>query len=241
MNSKTGVVTGATPVSGATGSTYTVPTTGTADSGFYYCVVEFFNERVTGEDTVYKMSAAVSVDVIPAPIADMSVLVTLKTNDGQRVQYVQAVKATDAVNGWVTLTPDLSKLTEGSDYDDTNVSQMVYFVAGSTNNSVEFTVNRVKFAVTADTDYVTGGKADVQVDSPAGHVGNDDTVVIKFTPKDTGWSDGNKTGFKAKINDGTPTSVSATYHTDNGTYFLVSVPVTGVSDDFTITVSWSAS
>ena len=230
VNSKTGVVTGAAPVSGATSSTYTVPTTSTADSGFYYCVVEFFNERVTGEDTVYAISTAVSVDVTTAPIADMNVLVTLSTDDGQRVQYVETVKASDAVNGWVTITPDLTKLTNGNDYDASNKSEMVYFVAGSNSESVSFEVSKIKFSVTFQMNTDLSSRAGAKLDPVTMDVEAGKSYSVTFTEDNTGWS-----SYMSGTNVNGDSTVSVTKTgatptaTDNG--FTISFTVDSVSAD----------
>ena len=156
VNSKTGAVSNATKLNGETGRTLTI-STAQASNTYYFCVVEFYNDRVTGQDTVYVGSSnAVQVVVSEAPIADMKVRVSYRLSDGTEVaEEIRTVPATSA-NGdnEVVVAVDLSKITG---YSIKGLSSKTIEYQAGERVTVEFTVELTNYSLTVAPDAVPGG------------------------------------------------------------------------------------
>ena len=156
VNSKTGAVSNATKLNGETGRTLTI-STAQASSTYYFCVVEFYNDRVTGQDTVYVGSSnAVQVVVSEAPIADMRVRVSYRLSDGTEVaEELRTIPATSA-NGdnEVVVAADLSKITG---YSIKGLSSKTIEYQAGERVTVEFTVELTNYSLTVASDAVAGG------------------------------------------------------------------------------------
>ena len=91
LDAKTGKVTGAAKVAGATDKAFTAPTDAVSTGDTYFCVVEFYNSKLD-QETAYAKSEGVTVEVNAAPEATMDIQVCYKLADG-------TVVATDLLTG----------------------------------------------------------------------------------------------------------------------------------------------
>ena len=201
------------------------------------------NGKYTIDKVNLLMNVVVTFEAIPAATMDVFVSYVDVAN-GNTVKGTQLVQGVTAETGksYALLSSAANKaLLTGipADYAFASANTPVEFQANGYTTATVL-VKQVKFSVSADTTYTTGGKADVEVISPAGTIGDNTEVVIKFTPKDTGWSASNEGNFKASIDNGSIGTVSAEYHDADADYFEVTVQVLTITDDATITISWGA-
>ena len=108
INSKTGAVTGATKIVGATKDTYTVATDKAAAQTYYFCVVEFYNDKADGQDVLYVKSNATDVTVNAKAAATMSVQVTYMLDDNKTVVESKAPQELTADSGKNYITVNAS-------------------------------------------------------------------------------------------------------------------------------------
>ncbi len=191
--------------------------------------------------TISKVRRVYSVvaNATQIPEETMDILVTITTDDNQRVQYVKNVKASEAVGGWATITPDLTKLANGSDYEAVNGSEMVKFVAGG-QAQVSFTAKKIAFDVTFAMGSALSGRTGAALDKTSAKVKVGDTVTVTFTETNTGWTpytNGTKVTGDSDVTV-TKTGAVANTPTDNG--FAITFTIDAVSGNGTVTVDYQA-
>jgi hypothetical protein len=93
-----------TPISGATETSYSAPTT-TAGTRYYYCIVTNTNNNVTGNKTATAKSNIAAVTVTPVPVTGVSLnKTTTQLNVGDTETLTASVIPTNATNKTVTWT-----------------------------------------------------------------------------------------------------------------------------------------
>ncbi len=103
LDAKTGKVTGAAKVAGATDKAFTAPTDAVSTGDTYFCVVEFYNSKLDRE-TAYAKSEGVTVKVNAAPEATMDIQVSYKLADGTVVATeLRAEQKADSGKSYVTV------------------------------------------------------------------------------------------------------------------------------------------
>ena len=103
VDAKTGKVTGAAKVAGATDKAFTAPTDAVSTGDTYFCVVEFYNSKLDRE-TAYAKSEGVTVKVNAAPEATMDIQVSYKLADGTVVATeLRAEQKADSGKSYVTV------------------------------------------------------------------------------------------------------------------------------------------
>ena len=138
----------ATRIAGATGSTYTVDTSAAIAGRYYYCVVETYNDRVTGDDTAkgVGMSALTSVSS-----SRMTVIVNFVDNSGRVLGSLapQELQA-DPGRNYITMSPatyssQVASVLPHYEMADTR-TQYVNFSANGIAQ-VDFEVEQTEFEV----------------------------------------------------------------------------------------------
>lgn len=103
LDAKTGKVTGAAKVAGATDKAFTAPTDAVSTGDTYFCVVEFYNSKLDRE-TAYAKSEGVTVKVNADPGATMDIQVSYKLADGTVVATeLRAEQKADSGKSYVTV------------------------------------------------------------------------------------------------------------------------------------------
>ena len=229
VNDETGAVTGgATRIPGATSDTYTVPTDDVSNY-YYFCVVEFYNDRVNGRDTYYAVNAAGAQVIVTA--ASMDVFVTyVDVKDGTTevgTQLVNGVQAeTDKSYALLNKSPNKELLTIPDDYDFASANQPVEFDANGYATATVL-VKQVRFDVTFELDNSTLSNATYTLSI----VGDDDNIVrmgagdsvVLHVVGSSGWTD----AYVGTVNDTTNFTASEYTPDEGGTGFTFKVTLNG--------------
>ena len=104
LDAKTGKVTGAAKVAGATDKAFTAPTDVVSTGDTYFCVVEFYNSKLD-QETAYAKSEGVTVKVNAAPAATMTVVINYELN-GTVIKQAPKTVTESTTKGYAEVTAD---------------------------------------------------------------------------------------------------------------------------------------
>ena len=138
LDSKTGKVTGATKIAGATDKAFTAPTDAVSSGDTYFCVVEFYNSKLD-QETAYAKSEGVTVEVNAAPEATMDIQVCYKLADGT-VVATELLEGQKAESGKSYVTVEANDKAYGNAYTLVGAGLIRVPFAADTLTNVEFTV-----------------------------------------------------------------------------------------------------
>ena len=175
VDSKTGVVTDATKIAGATKDTYTVSTDNAAAKTYYFCVVEFYNDKADGQDVLYVKSNATDVTVNAKAAAKMLIQVNYMLADGKTVVSSAAPQelAADAGKNYITVN---ASAPEG--YKVVGLAtQYVNFVENGFAQ-VTFTVERQTAGLTLPANVTAEWSADASKHITAGRANASGTTQV---------------------------------------------------------------
>ncbi len=203
----------ATRIAGATGQTLTVDTSTDFTTRYYYCVVETYNDRVTGTDTAkgFGVSNATTVNN-PAP-ETMDVLVTFMNGTTELYQYVYNV--TNASNSSYVNVDGNAVLTAAA-LEETSLAG--YKVTGQSVKPVQFNT--------------AGGDVTFQLTAKS------NTTVLTVTQEGGGTVTNNQQNIQIAANASMTFGYSLT---DSGTLTDVRVESYNGSDTDKVTVTETAS
>ena len=241
VNHQTGTVTtaGAYRIPGATSETYTVSTDDVSNY-YYFCVVEFYNDRVNGRDTYYAVNAAGEQVIVTA--ATMLVYVTYvdaATEAPVGNQLISGVVAEPGTSiALLNKSPNKDLLTEiPEDYAFASANEPVRFEANGYDTATVL-VEQVKFNVSATTDLAyAGANVEITTPSPLGTVGAGTEIVITYKDTAGGWSNAHASGWSVNADNAEISAITAACVDANT--FTLTFTVTEITGDTVFDVDWN--
>ena len=200
--------------------------TAEVSSYYYYCVVEFYNDRADKDDTAYELDTdGEQVTVSAVPDAPMYVTINYVENGKLISNEIKSYDEDDAAAGIVTVYG-----TEPVGYEFVAATSKQYRFSAGAEYEFDLEVAVATYTVSLDTTNLSGATATIKGTTTVNH-GGDLSVEIEVT-KDVGGSfGGNITATPADFGDAVTDGQGET------SPYTMTVQLTEVTSDVVITVS----